>query len=221
MGTEFVNNSPILESEEGYTIGKLNQGQRVELDGRAEKKVHQFYFIKIWPYGDQNVKSRIEEAEKLIEKIDEDAFHINTKYRKLMSDRTYKVLCLLGRLYKRIVHIDCTVNWNTQQLDRLKQLLEQLTSRKIAYNGTDMNSWSSRELIKSMRHKNNNLPTERQLLRQISSESQKRGAVDSFLSAAEDFSAHALLSIRISMEKVQLGAAKGGVTLKEKNATLK
>ncbi|KAJ0110547.1 hypothetical protein Patl1_02261 [Pistacia atlantica] len=115
MGTEFVNNSPILESEEGYTIENLNQGQRVELDGRAEKKVHQFYFIKIWPYGDQNVNSRIEEAEKLIEKIDEDAFHINTKYRKLMSDRTYKVLCLLGRLYKRIVHIDCTVNWNTQQ----------------------------------------------------------------------------------------------------------
>lgn len=84
MGTEFMHNSSILESEEGYTVEKLNQGQRVELDGRVEKKVHQFYFIKFWPYEDQNVKSRIKEAEKLIEKIDEDALHINTKYSKLM-----------------------------------------------------------------------------------------------------------------------------------------
>jgi len=44
-------------------------------EGHAPKKVHRFYFVKLWP---SNLEVRIEKAKKLMEKIKQKVLQIST-----------------------------------------------------------------------------------------------------------------------------------------------
>lgn len=59
----------------------------------ASKKVHQFYFVKLWPYNDPNEASKISKAEKLIEDLEQKRSHI---YEELQRLRVCKLLSTLN-----------------------------------------------------------------------------------------------------------------------------
>jgi len=49
--------------------------KNVAEEGHAPKKVHRFYFVKLWP---SNLEVRIEKAKKLMEKIKQKVLQIST-----------------------------------------------------------------------------------------------------------------------------------------------
>ncbi|XP_031280298.1 proton pump-interactor BIP131-like [Pistacia vera] len=187
MGTRIMQNSRIFESEKDTSYlhdiaidKQLNQG--LLPSGYVEKKVHQFYFIKFRPCEDQNVKCRIEEVKQLLKKINQEQLSINEELGTKQLKRSH-VVSELQYLSYRKDEIRRTLSW-IQLTDNRET--EALNSAKNAYRRGEINSCSSRQLISHMRHKTNNLATERQLLRKIK-ETQQSEAVDSF-SPVREFS---------------------------------
>lgn len=85
--------SPLVESEKdcNYLHVKAVEeeqnlkpevGEPVDVDAHVQKKVYEFYFIKFRPSKHQNVISRIEKAEKLIEEINQEADPMTRKWTK-------------------------------------------------------------------------------------------------------------------------------------------
>lgn len=50
-------------------------------EGDLTKRVHRFYFVKFWP---SDVEARIEEAEKLVEEVNQEAVEISEKVEERM-----------------------------------------------------------------------------------------------------------------------------------------
>ena len=95
METKFVQGSSYPKSRkdanclpEYIATEKLNQEQEldepVNVKGCVEKNVHEFYFIKYWPYEDQTLKSRIEEAEKLYKNINSKVWSVADIYSQIL-----------------------------------------------------------------------------------------------------------------------------------------
>ncbi|KAL5864862.1 hypothetical protein ACOSQ3_002376 [Xanthoceras sorbifolium] len=194
METEVVQSSSIPEIEKDTMYlqenasKKLNEGLEPDETGNADefvqKKVQKFYFAKLWPYQDQNFKSRIAEAEKLIEKMDQDMFPVHQKHMDLLSYQ--------GRMHVQLKHlrnhktrIEIAMGRKIGKLDDLNVALDKLTFANNANQRTAINSCSSRELINFMVHRPNNLLTKKKLFREIK-ESQEEGAVNSY-SSGEDW----------------------------------
>ncbi|KAL5793762.1 hypothetical protein ACOSP7_002356 [Xanthoceras sorbifolium] len=177
METEVVQSSSIPEIEKDTiylhenAIKKLNEGLEPDETGNADelvqRKVHKFYFAKLWPHQDQNFKSRIAEAEKLIEKMDQEMFPVHQKHMDLWPYRE-RLRIQLKRLYNHKYRIKNALGWKKAALDDLNVALDKLNFANNANQRTAVNSCSSRELINFMVHRPNNL-----LTKKISSERSK------------------------------------------------
>ncbi|KAK2651134.1 hypothetical protein Ddye_018623 [Dipteronia dyeriana] len=117
-------------------IQKLNQGpyrEPVNVDKCVKKKVHRFYFVKFWAYEDQNLKSRIAEAEKLIKKIGQEKRSISIKLQEIWSSQYYVLLSQLGRLCDRkyIIRAKETLNRKAETLDDLQEAINSCSHRQL------------------------------------------------------------------------------------------
>ncbi|KAH7576943.1 hypothetical protein JRO89_XS01G0179200 [Xanthoceras sorbifolium] len=156
METEVVQSSSIPEIEKDTiylhenAIKKLNEGLEPDETGNADelvqRKVHKFYFAKLWPHQDQNFKSRIAEAEKLIEKMDQEMFPVHQKHMDLWPYRE-RLRIQLKRLYNHKYRIKNALGWKKAALDDLNVALDKLNFANNANQRTAVNSCSSRELI--------------------------------------------------------------------------
>ncbi|KAK3184120.1 hypothetical protein Dsin_031406 [Dipteronia sinensis] len=140
METKFVQGSSNPESvkdgnclPEYIAAEKLNQEQEldepVNVNGCVEKKVHEFYFINYSPYEDQTLESRIEEAEKLYENINRNAWSVAGIYNQRQSDRRNLDLQMYN-LRSRHVDIKETLDWTKRKLDHLQLRLYKLNITK-------------------------------------------------------------------------------------------
>ncbi|XVF65860.1 hypothetical protein PTKIN_Ptkin09bG0284900 [Pterospermum kingtungense] len=95
---------PILKAEgeinlsavETLNMGLINNPTEIVLDevGTASKKVHQFYFVKFWPYNDPDEASKISKVEKQIEELDQKRAQI---FKELKLLRDFQSWMLHGR----------------------------------------------------------------------------------------------------------------------------
>ncbi|OMO94555.1 hypothetical protein CCACVL1_05927, partial [Corchorus capsularis] len=65
---------PIVEGEADENI---NTSAMEDL--KKPKKVHQMYFVKLWPFKDPDEACKISEAEKLLEKLDQESIRANKR----------------------------------------------------------------------------------------------------------------------------------------------
>ncbi|KAL5861073.1 hypothetical protein ACOSQ4_002369 [Xanthoceras sorbifolium] len=189
METKFVEGTLIPESEKD-----------------TNKKVHQFYFVKFWPYEDRNdnVRSKIEEAEKLIAKINEDENSIFKKHKERMQQNyRYRVLSYqhqhqhqrlcycrgIRSQHQRLCYshgIRSPIDELKWELDHLQEALDKLNFAKNANQRIAIKSCSSRELTNFMLHRPNNLAAKKQLSREINEGQQQRGAAVGSISSVEE-----------------------------------
>ena len=74
---------PIITGEEDINSSEVELDKPKVEELRASKRFHRFYFVKFWPYKDPYEASKISEAEKLIEKIDQELIQINEQCKLL------------------------------------------------------------------------------------------------------------------------------------------
>lgn len=83
MGSEVMQTSTASKNENAancFHDDVIELDEPVNVVRCAQKKVRQFYFIKYWPYEDQTLKSRIEDAEKLYKRITSEAWSMADKF---------------------------------------------------------------------------------------------------------------------------------------------
>ncbi|KAL5793763.1 hypothetical protein ACOSP7_002357 [Xanthoceras sorbifolium] len=210
METKFVEGTLIPESEkdtnevqDNLTDIELEIDEPEIVDGSGQKKVHQFYFVKFWPYEDRNdnVRSKIEEAEKLIAKINEDENSIFKKHKERMQNYRYRVLSYqhqhqrlcycrgIRSQHQRLCYshgIRSPIDQLKWELDHLQEALDKLNFAKNANQRIAIKSCSSRELTNFMLHRPNNLAAKKQLSREINEGQQQRGAAVGSISSVEE-----------------------------------
>ncbi|KAK6228996.1 hypothetical protein SCA6_017947 [Theobroma cacao] len=161
-----------LELHEG---GIEPHGIVLNEDG-VSKKVHQFYFVKFWPYKDPEEHSKFEWARKQSEELDQQKkILIDDKRREIVS-RGEAVNSQLQRLRYRSAVLECGIEWKTMMVDFLQAALEKLNVR--GGGATSSSSNSPRDCgIHSPRvwvtHGSNNLANEEQLSTDIPNVQQK------------------------------------------------
>ncbi|XP_017974822.1 PREDICTED: uncharacterized protein LOC18602311 [Theobroma cacao] len=136
---------------------------------RSPRKL-KFYFVKVWPYQDTSGKFKIQQAEKLIEKLNQQIIPIRDEYYKIQNARSE-----LNHLRIRESHFLNAVYWKETKLDRLKAALDKLNFAKTAAykRGSTSSSTSSsgecdfHSVGHWMLHGCSNLATEKKLLKQI------------------------------------------------------
>ncbi|XP_041003992.1 proton pump-interactor BIP131-like [Juglans microcarpa x Juglans regia] len=176
---------PVIETEdiqlEKYTIEKENQGS--ELDVRIgnvlEEALHvtniKVYFVKLWP----NLEARIREAEKLIEKFNQDLSDISRK----LEERTRNQRELIYRL-KWLNYDDeryrVSLTLKREELNCLQLTLDKLCFANNAYRVRPIKSRASKggeldihKLHFRVLHGRNNLAVEKQLIKEINGSQQK------------------------------------------------
>ncbi|XP_021299539.1 proton pump-interactor BIP103-like isoform X2 [Herrania umbratica] len=149
------------------------QGIVLNEDG-VSQKVHQFYFVKFWPYKDPEEHSKFEWARKQSEELDQQKkLLVDDKRQEIMSSGE-AVNSQLQRLRYRSAVLECSIEWKTMMVDFLQAALEKLNVRR----GGATSSSSPRECgIHSPRawvtHGSNNLANEEQLSTEISNVQQE------------------------------------------------
>ncbi|KAK8703496.1 hypothetical protein V6N13_047154 [Hibiscus sabdariffa] len=89
----------ILGGEKYGNSSAFDQIMDLELNNRTRKvisdqvscskKIHQFYFVKFWPYRDPAEASKIGEAEQLIQDLDQKLIQIRQQYKLTTSFRSW------------------------------------------------------------------------------------------------------------------------------------
>ncbi|GMY10121.1 proton pump-interactor BIP131-like, partial [Fagus crenata] len=181
LETNVTQIRPVIENANNVhlhinRIGKESQGP--ELDEpikNVTKQVHRFYFVKLMP---SNLEARIEEAEKLNEKLKQDIFQISSELKQRMADRDC-VLYKLHDLNSKECRIREIVAGKRNELDLLQHTLDKLCFANNAYQGRAIKSCSSQgeldthKLHFRMQHGRNSLAEEKQLLKEIKASQQK------------------------------------------------
>eukprot|EP00261_Vitis_vinifera_P024705 XP_010657116.2 PREDICTED: proton pump-interactor 1 [Vitis vinifera] len=145
-------------------------------------QIHQSYLVKFQSCEHQNVKTGIEETEKMIEKLDQDEDQIIEKLKKKLLDRD-ELNSLLKTLRYREEDFERSIVWKRGELHPLQVARDKLCSVNKAYevgticSGGELNTLS---LHHQMLHKTKSIAEEKKLLREI--KVSQTGAVDPCLS---------------------------------------
>ncbi|XVF29626.1 hypothetical protein REPUB_Repub15cG0138200 [Reevesia pubescens] len=155
------------------------------------KKVREFYFVKFFRYEDADDRVKIEQAEKLIEKLYQERTPIREENYKILDARSQ--LNLLRSHSSRTPHDVYAVNWKQQKLNNLKEALHKLDFAKSAHKrGTSTSSSSSGEsnfhhtLRLRMLHESSNLATERKMLKEINPSRSQQDDISSFNNSVKE-----------------------------------
>ncbi|XVF29623.1 hypothetical protein REPUB_Repub15cG0137900 [Reevesia pubescens] len=159
---------PILRGEGDLNSSAIEtlKPEKIVLDKiSASKKVRQFYFVKFWPYKDPDEASKISEAEKLIEKFEQERIRVHEK-RRMSRSRGKDVWSQLQQLTNRERSISHGLGKQKIILDYLQVVLNKLSkggaNKSIFSTGRNTHDFQSRML-----HGSSNLATEKQLFRDI------------------------------------------------------
>ncbi|OMO78495.1 hypothetical protein CCACVL1_14340 [Corchorus capsularis] len=109
-------------SEEAKEVQNINANEKEE-DGEM-KKVHQFYFVKFWPYKDPEYDSKFEWARKLCQELDQEkADVIDDKMEEIRTCKEYLYSELQNQRF-RSAALECALEWKTMVLDFLHAALD-------------------------------------------------------------------------------------------------
>ncbi|KAF8409238.1 hypothetical protein HHK36_005312 [Tetracentron sinense] len=169
-----------LHGEEGPVEGKGNPFADVNFpkdavdEWPAPKKIHCFYFFKFRSYEDPNLKAKIKQFDKEIQKKNHSGFQITEALQEKRWDREL-VISHLMPLIDKDERFRKVVKKMRKEMEPLPQALGKLRSANNASRERGVSLCSSEEelndLIQSLhyriQHESNTLVEEKQLLREI------------------------------------------------------
>ncbi|MBA0647366.1 hypothetical protein Goklo_015260 [Gossypium klotzschianum] len=74
---------PILGGKEHENPTVIDPTLNHEATNKPKKKVHQFYFVKFWPYKDLDEESKISKSQQVVEEVDQKLNRMDQDYKLL------------------------------------------------------------------------------------------------------------------------------------------
>ncbi|XP_052882064.1 uncharacterized protein LOC128290472 [Gossypium arboreum] len=157
---------PILGGKEHENSTVIDPTLNYEATNKPQKKVHQFYFVKFWPYKDLDEESKISKSQQLVEEVDQklnrmgqDYKHLKLKWRDTHSQ--------LYRLSNRKLSIFYGLNLQKDLLHHLLLVLDKLNLAckiPLKHKGGPNHTQGFQRWIS---HGSNNLVIERKLIKKM------------------------------------------------------
>ncbi|MBA0637710.1 hypothetical protein Godav_025624 [Gossypium davidsonii] len=116
---------PILGGKEHENPTVIDPTLNHEATNKPKKKVHQFYFVKFWPYKDLDEESKISKSQQVVEEVDQKLNRMDQDY-KLLKLKWRDTRSQLYRLSNRKLSIFYGLNLQKDLLHHLQLVLDKL-----------------------------------------------------------------------------------------------
>ncbi|XP_071730135.1 proton pump-interactor 1-like [Rutidosis leptorrhynchoides] len=180
---ESIVNGHVTENESGTHVSesvRVETAQEVSLPKDAvdewpeAKKLHSIYFVKYRTVEDQNVKAKLEQADKELKKLNSARDPITEKLRAKRTERA-QVIGQLKALVEEKNHFRNIMDGKRKEIEPLQQALGKLRGPRDANRDKGGYICSSEaelnDVIKSLQyriqHESNTLTEEKQIIREI------------------------------------------------------
>ncbi|MBA0845383.1 hypothetical protein Goarm_022616, partial [Gossypium armourianum] len=140
---------PMIGGKEHENSTVIDPTLNYEATNKPKKKVHQFYFVKFWPYKDLDEESKISKSQQLVEEVDQKLNRMDQDYKLLKGFQRWishgsnnlvierKFIKEMGRRQPRLNHLDLSTtsslqnfigcfNWGNRDKSRYIHMLEEL-----------------------------------------------------------------------------------------------
>lgn len=156
---------------EGNDVSDSNVPKDVGEDWPAPKQIHSFYFVRCRPYDDPTIKTKIDQFDKEISKINQGRFQITEALKAKRSDRA-ELISQIKSLRDNSRQFQSMVDEKIKEIEPLQQALGKLrTATNAGRGGLCSSEEELNDVIYSfqyrIQHESISLAEEKQILRDI------------------------------------------------------